>query len=79
MTRDFRDLALEQLADDERLLREQLAHVDSERDAYRALALEALLALSTLTTQLDRIREQHWRLRDEYATLRRQLLEDVAA
>lgn len=77
--RDYRDLVIAQFADDERQLLERLASAEDDRDAYRALAQQAIHSLHDLTARHERLRELHARLADDYRHLRVQLLTKVWA
>ena len=74
MSRDHRDLALEQFADDERQLLERLASVEDDRDIYREMVQVTLQQLHDLTQSHQQLREQRDRLRDENRRLRAHLL-----
>ncbi|MBI2187321.1 MAG: hypothetical protein HYU37_09430 [Acidobacteria bacterium] len=67
-----RDAVIEALADSEAALREGVVELTVERDAYRLVAVQALHRLHDMAQQLDRLREQHRRLGDEYRALREQ-------
>lgn len=74
MTRDNRDLVIEQLADSEAELLERVAQFEADRDSYRLLAQQAIHMLHDLTQQRDRLRASHHRLLDEYRRLRAQIM-----
>lgn len=67
---DYRDLALEHLAADEAVLREQLADMTSERDAYRDAWKVAVHHHHDLMRETESLRRQLARLRDEYRAVR---------
>jgi hypothetical protein len=72
VSNDYRDLALEMLADAEAALREEVV-------AYRQLALAALDQLHQMTRRLERLTRQHQRLVDECRALRAQVNNAEAA
>lgn len=76
---DIRDVAIETVTDHERLLIERLASVEADRDAYQLVAREAIHALHHLMRDHDRLRQQHYRLLDEYRSLREKTLREVMA
>ena len=61
---DYRDLALQTLADDEALLRARVRSLEADVDAYRALAQRLLAALAHLQ-EPRRLREENRWLREE--------------
>ena len=67
MTVDNRDHLIAELADSEFQLAHQLA-------AYRAMLSVALAQLHQTGHQLEHLREQHYRLQDEYRQLRKMVL-----
>ena len=67
--RDYRGRVIEHLADQEHALARDLG-------ALRELLHLALGRLHQMGKQLDRLREQHHRLHDEYRSLREQVLRD---
>ncbi len=75
---DARDMALEALADSEAALVEQIGELRADRDAYRAVAQQAIHALHALTVECHRLRARHSRLIDEYRYLRTQTIRQAA-
>jgi hypothetical protein len=81
---DFRDLVITQLTDDEVLLKERIASLESDLGVYRELTCAAFDALRDLTVRYKRLQESSNQLRDEYAAFRERILlqdgaDDVAA
>jgi hypothetical protein len=77
---DHRDLALEQLAADEALLRERLESVEADRDTYREVALTAIAALAETTGERNQYRRRLHELQDEFSQFRARIMrEDGAA
>jgi hypothetical protein len=74
MASDYRDIALEHFAADERELLERLASVEDDRETYRCLAQETLHALAEETRRHAATREQLARERDQHRTLREQIM-----
>lgn len=79
MSADYRDLAIEMLADSEAELLDRGVDLMIERDPYRTLARTAIHELHALTVKRDRLRAQHHRLLDEYRTLRAQTMREAVA
>lgn len=79
MSGDYRDLVIEMLVDSEADLLERPAHREADVDAYRLLALEAIHRLHDVTNQRNRLRAQHYRLLDEYRTLRARIMREAIA
>lgn len=79
MSGDYRDLAIETLADAEAELLDRVVDLMIERDAYRLLAQQAIHRLRELTVERDQLRASHHRLIDEYRTLRAQIILRQAA
>ena len=78
MSRDYRDIVIEELADAEALLLERVASLEADVQSYRLLAQEAIHALHDLARERDRLRERHHRLLNEYRALREDLLRAAA-
>lgn len=76
---DFRDVALELLADSECGLRDRCASLEADCDSYRALALAAIAAVADLTSDREGLRMQLRAVRDEYRALREYFLRQAAA
>lgn len=72
-----RDLAIEALADEQIGLEDQIVHLTADRDAYRELAQRAIERVHSLTATVNRLREQHQRLVDEYRALRERTMRDA--
>jgi hypothetical protein len=72
--RDFRDMAIEALADSEALLLERVGELEADVRSYRELAVAGFDALATLTRQHDQLYEDCRQLREEYRRLREELL-----
>ena len=84
MTGDYRDLVIEQLRDDEALLRERVASLEADVAVYRELAAAAVDALRDLTARFERLQNSSRLLRDELSAFRERVLlesgaDDVAA
>jgi hypothetical protein len=73
------NLVIDGLAQGEAELRERVAHLEADRDSYRSLAVAALAALATVTTERDRLREYLRREREQHRAIRAQLLQEGAA
>ena len=58
MTRDHRDLVIEHLVDSEAALLDQIVALTAERDAFRALAQEALHYIRNLHAAHQRLRAE---------------------
>lgn len=79
-SRDSRDaVMIEALADSEAALLDELVKTRAARDTYRLIAVQAIHALCDRTQELDRLRAQHHRLRDEYRAYRAATLTAEAA
>ena len=63
---DHRDLALEAFAADEATLLEYLVTLTTDRNAQRELAQMAIHQIHDLTQRLEKLRQQHWHLIEEY-------------
>jgi hypothetical protein len=63
--RDYRDLVIEELADSEAALLDQIVDLVRERDAYRLLAQQAIHALHDGELQTRRLRESLRLMREE--------------
>lgn len=70
----WRDLVIQQLAEDEARLRARLAGVEADAAVLRELLDAALDALRFVTLDLKGAREQHARTCVEYRELRERLL-----
>jgi len=70
--RDYRDLALETLADSEAELRDMVLQLQADVVAYRQIAQSAIHALYKITRDRDRQRAANHRLLDAYRNLRDQ-------
>jgi hypothetical protein len=62
--RDHRDLALEQLADDEAELIARIVDLTIERDAYRLLAQQAIHYAAAVVRERDQVRTRYHRSLD---------------
>lgn len=71
MTRDYRELVIEMLADSEAALIERVVGLTIERDSHRLLAQHAIHFLHTQHVELKRLREQHSHLLHAYRQERR--------
>jgi hypothetical protein len=76
---DYKDLAVELLADSEAALQERVANLEQDIAVYRELVQQALTVVHDVTIERDRLREQHHRLLDEYRHLRIQTMRQAAA
>ena len=72
MTRDYRDVVIETLADELADLRECAA-------GHRELALAGIHALHKLTADHERLRRQHHELLNEYRGLRSRIMRTETA
>jgi hypothetical protein len=72
-------LAIRALADDEARLRERVRQLERDLVAYRELACAALTRVHEVSRERDQLREQFWRLRDEYRHLREATLRTANA
>ncbi len=70
--RDYRDLVIEDLADSEAALLDQIVDLVRERDAYRVCFQQSVHALHGYEVQVRRLRESQRLLREE---LRRHCLQ----
>lgn len=68
------DLVIKDLADAEAELREHVVALEADVGAYRMLIHAALDALHNLTQQLERERDSHRRLIDEYRAHRERVM-----
>ena len=82
MTRDYRDAAIEVLADSEVALREQnddltarLVTAEAARDAYRLVAIHAVYRLCDLRKERDSLEERYHRSLDHARELRAHVLQ----
>lgn len=72
--RDHRDLVIEQLADDEGQLTEQIASLSMDVGTYRDLAIATLDALRDVTIQNAKLTALNQERQDECRRLREELL-----
>lgn len=79
MTADYRDTVIEQLADAEATLTDQIVELTVWRDTFRELAQQAIHALHELTVEHNQLRERDRRLLAEYRALRVQTMREPEA
>ena len=76
--RDYRELVIEDLADENVLLREGIASLEADLGTYREIAIATLDALVNVTQQNERLRHDYQQQRDAYRWLRDEILLRVA-
>lgn len=76
LIRDYRDDALEHFALDEIELLRRVESLGADVMSYRELALAGISALRDKTVCCDRLRDQYFRLLDEYRRLREQIIRE---
>ena len=79
MSRGYKDLCIEQLADELAAAERLITELTSDCSAYRMIALEAVARMYELAQETRRRDEQQRRVRDEYRSLREQVLRDAEA
>ena len=70
---DYRDCCIRLLSDDLHQMTTRAIEAETERDAYRDVAVEGIHALHHLTRERDCLRRQLRHLRDEYRRSRQQV------
>jgi chromosome segregation ATPase len=78
-THDVVELVIAGLAQEIVEKSERIASLEADVVAYRELSQQGMHALHALTAQLDRLRQQHHRLLDEYRSLRQTFRRSEAA
>jgi hypothetical protein len=68
------ELVIDALAQENRLLRDQNASVEADRDTYREIAIAALDALARVTQQHQRLRDDYRQQNDAYRWLTEDLM-----
>lgn len=75
--RDWRDTLISDLAMLELSKEERIADLVADRDAYKAITVEALQQLGAITRKLERLQASHRRTLDEYRSLRERVLREA--